>query len=139
MILRALSVRWPWSWAIVEGLKPWENRPRRFHYRGPLLIHASKTLVRTDCEAASEFIERRSGRRPPAVPVVGGIVGAALLVECVEPLPRDRGWLFAGQFGLRFERPLVLPFRACRGALGLFSLPVTRAELRLVQSCALKK
>ena len=34
---KALSVRQPWAWAIVEGLKPVENRKRRTTYRGALL------------------------------------------------------------------------------------------------------
>jgi hypothetical protein len=133
MILRALSVRWPWSWAIVQGLKPWENRPRRFHYRGPLLIQASKTLIRADCVAACDFIERLSGRRPPAVPEIGGIVGAARLTDCTEPLEHDRGWRFAGEYGLHFENPLALPFRPMKGALGLFWVDLIKAEQRALR------
>jgi len=42
--LPALSVRQPWAWLIVSGLKDIENRPRPTHYRGPLLIHAGLSL-----------------------------------------------------------------------------------------------
>jgi len=72
MILRALSVRQPWAWAIVQGLKPWENRSRRFNYRGPVLIHASKTVA-TDYQEACLLIERLSGHRPPPAPELGGM------------------------------------------------------------------
>jgi hypothetical protein len=42
--LPALSVRQPWAWLIVNGLKDIENRPRRTLHRGPLLIHAGLNL-----------------------------------------------------------------------------------------------
>ena len=52
--LPALSVRQPWAWLIVSGLKDVENRPRRTHYRGSLLIHAglspSKGQARKDID-----------------------------------------------------------------------------------------
>ena len=38
--MRCLTVRQPWAWAIVAGLKSIENRSRRTTHRGPLLIHA---------------------------------------------------------------------------------------------------
>lgn len=40
--LRALTIRQPYGFAVAEGFKPIENRTRRTHYRGPILIHTSK-------------------------------------------------------------------------------------------------
>src|SRR5262245_11201284 len=40
-----LSVHQPFAWLIVNGAKTVENRSWVTHYRGPLLIHASKTTV----------------------------------------------------------------------------------------------
>jgi len=133
MILRALSVRQPWAWAIVHGLKPWENRPRRFNYRGPLLIHASQAAGERDYAFAVELIESLTGRSPPARNAIerGGIVGAAELTDCAEPLAEDDGgWRGEGSFGLRLENPICLPFRAMRGALGLFTVRLTLHETR---------
>jgi hypothetical protein len=44
MIIKAISIRQPWAWAIVTGEKDVENRSSHFpqRYRGPVLIHASK-------------------------------------------------------------------------------------------------
>ncbi len=39
--LPVLSIRQPYAWAVVHGIKDIENRSWRTHYRGPLLIHAS--------------------------------------------------------------------------------------------------
>jgi hypothetical protein len=43
--MRALSVRQPYAWLIVAGLKDVENRSRRLRHRGPLLIHASIAIT----------------------------------------------------------------------------------------------
>ena len=66
----------------------WENRPRRFNYRGPILIHASKSAPEADYLFAVELIESLTGRAPPARNAIerGGIVGAAELTNCAEPL-----------------------------------------------------
>jgi len=140
MILRALSVRQPWAWAIVEGLKPWENRPRRFNYRGPLLIHASKTAIEEDYLFGAGLIEALTGRSPPPRAVIerGGIVGAAMLTDCAEPLLADDGeWRGEGSFGLRLEKAIILPFRAYPGALGLFKVELTPRELKELSAAGL--
>lgn len=129
-VLRALSVRAPWSWALVQGLKPFENRSRRFKHRGPILIHASGTFWPQEYDDASLEIQRLSGRVPPAWNEIkrGGIVGACLLTDCADPIAEDDGWRQAGQYGLRVERAIVLPFRPLRGMLGLFKVELTEAE-----------
>lgn len=38
----ALTIRQPWADQVIRGEKKIENRTRRLHYRGPLLIHAAK-------------------------------------------------------------------------------------------------
>ena len=38
--MRALSIRQPWAWLIVNGHKDIENRSWRTKYRGPFLVHA---------------------------------------------------------------------------------------------------
>ena len=47
---RALSIRQPWAWLILNGYKDLENRTWRTDYRGPLLIHAGMR-VETDKDA----------------------------------------------------------------------------------------
>jgi len=140
MLLRAISVRQPWAWAIVQGLKPWENRPRRFNYRGPLLIHASQAAREQDYLFGVELIERLTGRSPPARNVIerGGIVGAVELTDCAEPLAEDDGeWRGEGSFGLRLEKAIALRFRAYRGALGLFKVELTGNETSCISAAGL--
>jgi hypothetical protein len=40
---RAISIRLPWAWLIVNGFKDVENRSWRTRHRGTILIHASKS------------------------------------------------------------------------------------------------
>ncbi len=40
--MRALSVKQPWAWAILQGGKTVENRGRATHHRGLLIVHASQ-------------------------------------------------------------------------------------------------
>lgn len=130
MIMPCLSVRQPWALAIVAGWKPWENRSRRFNYRGPLLIHASKGSTWDEYDAARRVVFRICGKRTPLLHEVsrGGIVGAAMLTDCADPLTHDGEWRIAGQYGLRMERAMPLPFRALGGKLGLFKVELTGAE-----------
>jgi hypothetical protein len=46
-MMRILTVRQPWAWAIIFGQKDVENRSRNIAgtYRGPFLIHAGLTVV----------------------------------------------------------------------------------------------
>jgi hypothetical protein len=58
--MKALSVRPPWAELLVSGKKPVEYRKWRSRYRGPLLIHES----------------RSNGGR-------GAIIGRVEMVDCV--------------------------------------------------------
>ncbi len=58
--MRALTIRQPWAWAITCGLKRVENRTWSTNYRGPLLIHAGKTV---DVGAFSNYLIRDAAAR----------------------------------------------------------------------------
>jgi hypothetical protein len=42
--MKALSIRQPWAFLIVNGFKPLENRTWKTQTRGEILIHASKSF-----------------------------------------------------------------------------------------------
>lgn len=56
--MKVLSLRQPWAWLVVQGLKPIENRRWNTGHRGPLLIHASKTMRHADYLDAVAFAKR---------------------------------------------------------------------------------
>ena len=115
--LRALSIRQPWAWLIVNGLKDVENRPRRTHFRGPLLIHASLSLD-SYTEENIAWLKTRYGVEIPSELDTGGIVGIVDVVDCVES--HKSKWFNKGSFGWVVTNPRRLRFRPCKGALGLF-------------------
>ena len=130
--MKALSVRQPWAWLIVHRYKDVENRVWYTTYRGPVLIHASKGLTRREYDECALFMARVAG--PPPSPALahiilpgfgqlerGGIVGRANIVDCVEWSASP--W-FVGPFGFVLGEREALPFRECKGALGLFEVQV---------------
>ncbi|MHB1308734.1 MAG: ASCH domain-containing protein [Limisphaerales bacterium] len=115
--LRAISIRQPFSWLVVNGVKDIENRSWRTNIRGPVLVHASlnqSELASDTCDEAQSM----AGIRLPDDFVVGGIVGIVEIVDCVRrhsskwKEPTAWGWVLAN------ARPLK--FRQCKGAVGFF-------------------
>lgn len=120
----ALSIRQPWAWLIVNGFKDVENRTWPTNFRGPVLIHAGKTMTKAEYEACVLFIapiERVGNWRLPAFDVLkaqcGGIVGQARITGCVTE--SNSPW-FVGEYGFTLCEALPLEFEPCKGALGFF-------------------
>lgn len=112
--MKALSIMQPWAWLIVAGHKDIENRSWPTRFRGPVLIHAGKRFD-PDYEDGHDWdwphIEQ------PCDFDVGGIVGEAEIVDCVQA---SRSCWFFGPFGFVLRNARPLPFRPCRGQLGFF-------------------
>ncbi len=124
---KALSIRQPWAWAIVHSTKRVENRPRRFHYRGPICIHASLThTIKAQIEAES-FMDSIGAQIPPSELAEslkssemierGGIIGTAEIVDCIDT--SDDPWFF-GPYGLVLDNIKEVGFIPVKGSLGLF-------------------
>ena len=124
--MKALSVRQPWAWLIVNGLKDIENRTWSTKFRGRVLIHASKCMTRDEYEDAVataryagcqiKFPRREELER-------GGIVGIATITDCIPPDRHSSPWHMGGQFGFQIANARPLPFMLCKGALGFFDVP----------------
>jgi hypothetical protein len=117
--MKAISIRQPWAWLIVNGYKDVENRTWYTSHRGPLLICASKALdpylheIRRDVLAQGvEFPDAEHIER-------GGVVGQVNVVDCVTESSSE--W-FNGPYGFVVEDAQPLPFQPCKGRLGLFEL-----------------
>jgi hypothetical protein len=130
--MKALSIRQPWAWLIVNGHKDIENRTLRSWHRGPLLIHASQTMKKEDYALARQFAAARGVTIPAAGELPrggivgrhrgaaswGGIVGRVEMTDCVN---RHTSPWFEGSIGYVMENPETLPFQACLGQLGIFN------------------
>lgn len=123
--MKALSVRQPWAWLLVNGYKDIENRGWKTHYQGPLLIHAGKAWrgkysPRTPCLFQKELNDIGMGdiRLPePEALRRGGIVGVIEMVGCVT---RSSSPWFKGPYGFVLKGARPLAFHPYQGRQGLF-------------------
>lgn len=130
--MKALSIRQPWAWLILNAGKDIENRDWPTLLRGRILIHASKVMTRNEYEDALMTAKSISLDHPfpegltlPAPEELhrGGIVGSVEIVDCVQESASP--WFF-GEFGFVLKEARSLPFYPYKGALGFFdvSLPI---------------
>jgi hypothetical protein len=119
--MKALSVRQPWSWLIVQGFKDIENRTWQTNFRGTVLIHAGMTM---DQEGYEEIRARFPDIPLPPIEELdrGGIVGQCDITDCVSQ--SDSTW-FSGPYGFVIENAMPLPFRPLPGKLGFFDVDLT--------------
>jgi len=116
--MKALSIRQPWAWLIVNGYKLVENRSWHSSYRGPLLIHAGKGMTNYEYEDAYNLAARLDLFLPFKGDLeYGGIVGSVEMIDCVNAYGSP--WFF-GPYGFVFRSAKPLPFRPMRGKLGIF-------------------
>jgi hypothetical protein len=85
--MKALSVRPPWAWAILNAAKDVENRTWKTTIRGTIAVHSSQTMSRPYYEWALEEIKKVAlgAKVPPYDEMVrGAIVGLVDIIECKE-------------------------------------------------------
>ncbi len=87
---RVISVRNPWAWRIVAGLKAVEERRWKPSWRGVLWIHASKD---SDLSAPAELWP------PPRQLASSAIIGHVTLAD-VEGRPGAWRWMLASPYQL---------------------------------------
>ena len=118
--MKALSIRQPWAWLVVEGHKDVENRDWATSYRGRILIHAGKTMRMVDYREAAEFAAKLGVTIPHVQELHrGGIVGVATVIDCVQ---QSRSPWFFGRYGFVLSEQMPLPFTPCPGQLGIFEV-----------------
>lgn len=120
--IRALSIRQPYAHAILLLGKDVENRSRRSHYRGPLLVHASARLEPNPREALSRCIND-----PPSDEDLNAlprecIVGVVDLVDCVDNSKSK--WAEQGKWHWILKNPKTIDPIECTGRLGLWPLSI---------------
>jgi hypothetical protein len=124
--LKAITVRQPWTWAIINAGKDIENRNWKTHFRDSVAIHAAVGITRDEYEDGCKYIKNVSSRiKIPAYEelVRGAIIGTVEIVDCVQD--SDSLW-FQGKYGFVLARPkLLLEPIPCKGALGFWNVPQT--------------
>jgi hypothetical protein len=127
--MKALTIRQPWAWAIINADKDIENRSWPTRFRGTLAVHAAVTLPRYDYEDSIEELNdillttRNSKIKIPTFDelVRGAILGTVAIIDCVED--SESPW-FQGDYGFVLANPKQLPKPIpCKGALNFWNIP----------------
>lgn len=114
--MKALSIKQPWAWLIVNGHKDIENRNWKTNYRGKFLIHASRNFDYAGYQYVRETFPRIN--LPPECEYkFGGIIGKANLIDCVDF--HQSPW-FGGEYGFVISEAENIDFIPCKGKLGFF-------------------
>jgi hypothetical protein len=133
--MKALSIRQPYAWLIVNGHKDIENRDWATDFRGRVLIHAGLTYPKRDYrDDAEDYPNQYGGTYAARESMIGGIVGVATITGCVD---RSESKWFMGKYGFALADARPLPFIPCKGLLGFFDVPSeVAAQLRAMHATA---
>lgn len=112
--MKALSIKQPWAWLILNGGKNIENRTWNTKFRGRFLIHASK---QEDKWAMKHF--QLIGLINPDDMIHGAIIGSVELVDVVKS--SDSNW-FHGPYGFILKDPKPEVIRFTKGRLGFYEV-----------------
>jgi hypothetical protein len=120
--MKALSVRQPWAWLIVNGYKDVENREWATERRGRIWIHTGVHRVTT--AEYEEFVDdcRAVGiKEYPSIAEfkIGGIVGSVEIVDCVTT---SNSYWFEGKYGFILQNARPTRFRPMLGKLNFFEI-----------------
>lgn len=126
-MMRALTIRQPWAWLIVQGYKTVENRTWATAHRGPLAIHAAQrvdeTAIRVLARQYAEVGEPLSAEELADLHTTGAILGVVDLVDCTRnPQGADRQWWQPGCWAWVLRNPVEVEPLACTGRLGLWTV-----------------
>lgn len=129
--MKAISLWQPWASLWVRGRKAYETRHWATDYRGPLLIHAAKTLCADVSAELQEILDDEFGHRWAGELPRGALIGYCELISCVptenvhiDADERAQGNFTQGRFAWGNQNArefnIALPWR---GRQGFFDVP----------------
>lgn len=108
--MKAISIRQPWAWLVVNGHKDIENRSWATKHRGKVLVHTGVHNV-TKAEYEDFVADCKSSKIKEYPPIdgfkKGGIVGSVEVTGCVEK-SKSR-WFF----GPSIQGPIPYTLQVC--------------------------
>lgn len=136
-LMRVLSIRQPWLWAILHADKRVENRDwAGCDYRGPILLHASKGCGKAEFRGAlSDILFARGSldlpevEVPPLEQLPRGVICGIARISNVErhpagginlPTGEPWGYRMPDALGLELADVRELPPVPLKGALGFW-------------------
>lgn len=135
--MKAITLKEPWAWLVINGGKDCENRNWITRFRGRVAIHTSSKPYPAEFSHAQSLIERErlhiSMPKPlpqPSDLAYGAIIGTVEIVDCVSR--SDSPWFF-GDYGFVLRNPIALAEPIpCRGFLNFWDVPPL--TLRLIEA-----
>lgn len=140
-MIKALTVMQPWATLIAIGAKRIETRPRNMHYRGPLAIHAGKSIQHLSMWVTEPMrtVLREAGITSPDQLPLGAVL---CIVDIVDVVPivrsphiatneRHFGDYTPGRYGIvlsnvrMFDTPIQ-----CSGKQGLWNWQPPKPVIR---------
>ena len=117
--MKALSIRQPWAWLIVNGYKDIENRTWSTDFRGRFFVHAPQKI---DSEGL-EWVKSIAWLTTlPDHFETGGLVGSVELVDVVIDKEEGGFWFF-GDYGFVLRDPdAFTEIEPMPGRLGFFEV-----------------
>ena len=120
--MKALSIKQPWAWLIVNGKKAVENRSWSTGFRGRIYVHAGLTPSNPS-DVPEWWRYQKQYEDWLSVVRMGGfgaIVGEVDIVDCVCDSPSP--W-YEGPYGFVLRNPTAYPEPIpYKGALGFFQV-----------------
>jgi hypothetical protein len=101
-----LSVRQPYAWAIIEGIKDIENRNWSTKIRGRIYIHAGSN--KTELGGGFDYLRQKRVKNIPEEDelIFGALIGCVEIVDCVES--SQSRWHSPKMFGFVLRNPRTL-------------------------------
>lgn len=124
--MRTLSIRQPFAWLIMQGIKDIENRDWKTDYRGPMLIHVSKTYTRKEHNQVADWIEQDFGITIPTYEYLcdqkGMVIGKVKIIDCTPS--HSSAWYIPESYAFVLADPFPLQPVPWKGQLGFFDVPL---------------
>lgn len=133
--MKVLSVRQPWAWALVTGIKDVENLNWATSYRGALAIHAGKAYDMTSREqdwmlrhAEDHYVSMlQAFCQDDDNDVRGAIIGIVHLDGCIPSYKCDSKWkagndpdYYCWKISAATQFDVAIPLK---GRIGLWDIP----------------
>lgn len=121
--IKALAIKQPWAWLIVNGYKDIENRTWNTNYRGTFFVHASKGFDQQGYNDVKNGLYGNIPNLPNKEDFeYGGLVGQADIEDCIPPGSDCNSKWYQGEFGFVLTNQKKLPFKQCKGQLSFFKI-----------------
>lgn len=87
--MKAITIKQPWATLIALELKEFETRSWSTKHRGPIAIHAGKTIDRHAYHEFQSVLARHGYKKESDLPT-GAVIAKANLIECHKVVKQER-------------------------------------------------